>query len=555
MSIDYLYREYGGGGIVYAVGHRHPDTDSIASAIGYAHLKQKQGYNVVACYLDELSSESKFLLQKFNQPFPLRIKDARSQLDETVMDDSNRVSKDSMLRDVIQRFDEQHKVFTVQDKRDRLLGIVTNSSIGETVLHDTSRSIDLLAKTPIENIARAIDGKLYYAPAKSHHNGKVSILALSANNLKFYDLEDRIVIMGNDTNFQLEAIRKGAAVLLLVWTKEIAPMVLNEAKKNQCAIILSGHGAMNTSRFLYYSIPVKLIMGKDLVVFNEQEFVEDAKAKMMRTRHRAYPIVDQENRVMGLTSRYRLLNAPKRRFVLLDHNEAIQSVPNIEKAEIVEIIDHHRLGDLTSDKPVSFRNEPLGATATIIAKLFIEQNVKPDRDVAGLLLSAIIADTLNFKSPTTTEEDKKIAQHLAEYAEQNIDLLARDIFKASSVDLLKDLGKLLEFDVKNYTVAERNIIISQYTMYRLNETNALEEELVKVMEQYASNKNAYLWIMMFTSARDNGSVFYAAGPGKDVLPLIFPNADGEKNTFQEGIVSRKNQVVPKLFLYLREGSI
>ncbi|MGI6580374.1 MAG: putative manganese-dependent inorganic diphosphatase [Saccharofermentanales bacterium] len=555
MSTDYLYREHGGGGIVYVIGHRHPDTDSIASAIGYAHLRQKQDYNVVACYLDNLTAETKFLLEKFELPFPLKIRDARPRLDETVMDDANRVSEDAILRDVIERFDEQHKVFTVQDKKGRLLGIVTNSSIGETVLQDTSKSVDLLKKTSVEDMARAIEGKLYYMPEESRHNGNVSIIALSANNLKFYDLKDQIVIMGNDTNFQLEAIDKGTAVLILVQTKEIGPMVLRAAREKDCAIILASHDAMNTSRFLYYSIPVKLVMGTDLVVFNDQEFVEDGIEKMMRSRHRAYPIVDERNRVMGLTSRYRLLNAPKRRYVLVDHNEALQSVPNIEKADVIEIIDHHRLGDLTSDKPVAFRNEPVGATATIITKMFIEQNIQPDINVAGLLLSAIIADTLNFKSPTTTNEDKMTAKYLAEYTDLDINALAEEIFKASSEEFLNDLNQLLEFDVKNYNVSDQSIMISQYTMYHLNETTAIDEELSKVLDQRSEEQNIYLWIMMFTSARDNGSIFYAGGPGKKIMPFIFPNTEGEINSFQKGVVSRKSQVVPRILSYLRGGLV
>ncbi len=547
------FSQDGGGGIIYVTGHRHPDTDSIVSAIAYAHLRQKQGHNVVPCRLGDLTTESRFILERFNQAEPLFIQDARSQLDESIMDDANKVSENAILRDVIERFDANHKVFTVQDERSHLLGLVTNSSIGQVIWGDTAKAIDLLAETSVENIAKSIDGTLLYAPDESDHNGKVSIIALSANHLNYYELDKRIVVLGNDTQSQLRAIEKGASVLVLVWTKQVAPMVMEAAKKAKCSIILSGHGAMNTSRYIYYAIPVKSIMAQDLIVFSEAEFVDDAREKMMRSRHRAYPIVDAENRVMGMTSRYRLLNAPKRRFVLVDHNEAKQSVPHIELAEVLEIIDHHRIGDLTSDRPIAFRNEPLGATATIVSKMFLENNIQPDSDVAGLLLAAIIADTLNFKSPTTTDQDRAMARHWSDFTGINIEELAESIFKASSQNFLDDLPSLLEGDVKEYMVQDRKIIISQRNLYRLNETEGIQNALEEVMEQKAKDKDAYLWIMMFTTARDNGSIFYAAGPGKAIVSEVFPNKEGESHTFQPGVVSRKNQVVPKIFLYLREG--
>lgn len=557
MAENFLaYDNQAGGGIIYVVGHRHPDTDSIVSAIAYAHLRQKQGYNVVACRLGDLTQESSYVLQRFGVDPPLYMADARSQLDETEIDEANALPQDAIVRDAIEKIDESHKVFTVQDEQSKLMGLVTNSSIAKAVFGDTAASIDLLAQTSVENITKAIDGSLLYSPEKASHNGKVSTIALSANRLKFYDLDKRIVILGNDTNAQLDAIAQGASILILVWTKEVAPMVIAEAKKNKCAIILSGYGAMNTSRYIYYAIPLTLVMTprSELVVFNVAEFVDDAKNVMMRTRHRAYPVTDEENRVLGFTSRYRLLNAAKRRFVLVDHNEPQQSVPHITSAELIEIIDHHRIGDITSDRPITFRNETVGATATILCKMFRESNIEPDDPIKGLLLSAIIADTLHFKSPTTTDQDRAIAEALAADLDITIEELAEGIFTASSQQILNDLSVLLEADVKEYEVGERKVLISQYTMYRLNQTAAIQSELLKVMEKKAEEVGAYLWLMMFTSARDNGSIFYAAGPGKDCLTDIFANKDGELASFQPGIVSRKNQVLPQIILHLRESA-
>lgn len=542
-----------GGGVIFVCGHRNPDTDSIVSAIGYAHLKQKLGINAVACRCGEVNPETKMLLERFNQPEPLLIQDARAQMDETEVDEPNAIPPTAILRDVIEQFDQDKKVFTVLDEKRKLLGMVTNSSIGDLLWGDTAKSIDLIRETAIEDIAKSIDGKILYAPAQTRHNGKISIAALSANRLKYYDLEDRIVIMGNDTNAQIEAIHKGAAILILVWTQQVAPMVMEAAKQKKCAVILSGNGTMNTSRYLYYSIPVTKVMSTDLIVINEAEFVDDVKEKMIRTRFRAYPVVDSENRVMGLTSRYRVLNAMRRRFILVDHNERKQAVPNIDKADVLEIIDHHRLGDLTSDLPIAFRNEPVGATATIVSKIFLERGVEPDPDIQGLLLSAIITDTLNFRSPTTSPSDHEMAKYWAEKTGLDTEELARDIFMESSRQTIEDLHKLLHGDMKEFDIVGNRVVISQHTMYRLNTVEAIEDELEKQLEEEVANRGVDLWIMIFTSARDNGSIFYAAGKGAHVIPQIFPDNEGEKHSFQKGIVSRKNQVVPKLSLYIREN--
>lgn len=542
------------GGVIFVIGHRHPDTDSIVSAIAYARYKQLQGLNVVACRCGDINPETKYLLERFRQPEPLLLLDARAQMDETEMDDPNSIGPQTILRDLLDRAPDGIKAYSVVDEKRRLLGMVTNSNIGDILWGDTAKAIEMIAKTSIENIARSIDGKILYAPVTTRHNGKISIVAISANRLERYDLQDRLVVLGNDTHAQLDAIQRGAAILVLVWTKQVAPQVLELAKEKKCAVILSGNGAMNTSRYLYYSIPVEMIMSRDLVAFNEAEFVEDVQEKMIRSRYRQYPVVDSENRVMGFSSRYRVLNASRRRFILVDHNESSQAISGIEKADILEIIDHHRLGDLTSDRPISFRNEPVGATATIVSKIYFESGLEPEKEIAGLLLSAIVSDTLNFRSPTTSAVDLEIADRLRSITGLDTDELAKEIFTLSSQRTMEDLDALLNGDVKEFDIAGGKVIISQQILYRLNTVEEINEEaLRKKMAEEARRRGADLWVMVFTTARDNGSVFYAAGKGAKVFEEIFPNAPGEKTTFHKGIVSRKNQIVPQISLYFRNG--
>lgn len=539
--------------VIYVTGHRNPDTDSIVSSIAYAALKQKMNLNAVACRLGEINPETKYVLDRFNFHPPMLLHDARAQLDEIEMDNPVTLSPESTMRESLALMSEhRNKTLAVVNHRNQLKGLLTSSNLSDVLLGDTATSIELLSKTPLEYIAKTIDGKLMYHPNTLHISGKVSIPAISAQGLKNYDLEDRIVIMGNDSNAQIEAIHKGAGLIIVVWASAIAPMVIQAAKEKQCGIILSGHGTMNTSRYLFYSSPIKDLMTTNLVVFNSAEFVEDAANKLAQSRYRSYPVVDDANHIFGFVSRYHLLNAKRKKIILLDHNEMRQSVPGIEHADIVEIIDHHRIGDISTSRPITFRNEIVGSTATIITKMYLEADVEIDESLAGILLSAMISDTLNFKSPTTTNTDIALATKLALIANVDIDELARDIFMVTNTLKDKDIKEVLGYDQKEFEIAGEKVIISQMTMYQLNELVSIEKELNEALFELAQERGAALVVMVFTSIHENGSVIYGAGKLEEAIEHAFPNNPGEEHSFLQGIVSRKNQIVPKITLAINQ---
>lgn len=539
--------------VIYVTGHKNPDTDSIVSAITYAHLKQKMNINAYPCRLGPINPETQYVLERWNVKVPMLLQDARSQLDEIEMDKPITLSPETTMFESLQVMKEHKKTtLSVVNHLNQLLGLVTSSNLSDVLMGDTAKSIELLSRTPIEYIAKVIDGRLIYHPEEPHISGKTSIPAISAQGLNNYDLEDRIVIVGNDTQAQLDCIAMNAGLIIVVWASNIAPMVIQAAQEKNCGIILSGHGTMNTSRYLFYASPVKEVMTTDLVVFNKNEFVEDAQAKMIRTRYRSYPVVDNKNHIFGFVSRYHLLNAKKKKIILVDHNEMRQSVNGIESAEIVEIIDHHRIGDISTSRPITFRNEIVGSTATIITKMYYETDTPIEPHIAGLLLAAMISDTLNFKSPTTTNTDVALAQNLALIADVDIDDYARDIFNVTNTLKDEKMSDILKYDQKEFDIANKKVIISQMTMYQLNELASVEKELEKEMEVLAQNRRADLVVMVFTSIHDNGSVIYSTGDLSEYVPMAFPNYPGEVNSFQDGVVSRKNQIVPKLTLILNQ---
>lgn len=527
---------------VFVVGHRHPDTDSIVSAIAYAELKKSLGMEAVACRLGPINDETNYVLNRFGVEKPMLLKDARAVLGEIDMDPARTIPLSASIKDAMDAMSEDRRPLAVVDDLGRLIGIVTNSNLSYVAMGDTAHTIELLQRTPVENIARAIDGELVYEPETFRFNGKTSIIAIAKSKLKHYELKNRLVIIGNDTESQLEAIRKGAACIVTVWTETIEPEVISEAKKAQCAIIQSSHGSMNTSRYLLFSPSVQEVMTTDLVYFNFNEFVDDVGRKMLQTRFRSYPVVDNGNHVIGFVSRYHILNSPSKKLILVDHNEASQSVEGIEQAEVLEIIDHHRIGDLNTHKPIYFRNEIIGSTASIITKMYREHEIEIPQKIASILLAALVSDTLNLKSPTTTAQDYEIIAYLEEISGLNRFEFAQDMFESTSNLKNKSYREIINQDIKRFNISKQEVMVSQVLVYHFAELEHIVDDFEEEMESFVEAYRLDLLVVIFTSIEDNGSMILSAGKLEHAVQEAFGNGDN----FLENVVSRKNQIIPKL---------
>lgn len=532
---------------IYITGHRHPDTDSIVSAIAYAQFKERKGIRALPCRLGEINAETRYLLDRFNIEEPMLFEDARATLDEIDIDEPVTISPMTTMMEALQMMSDQNKQsLSVVTEQNKLMGMVTKSDLANIGLGDTALSIKLLKDTPTEFIAKTINGEVLYDDEDRHFNGKVSIIAIAETRLRNYELKNRLVIVGNDQDAQITAIAKGAGMLVVVWTDEVAEEVLEMAKIYHCPIIKSGHGTMNTTRYLFFAPPVKLIMKTDLISFNINEFVEEVGKKLVKSRYRCYPVVDDDNRLCGYVSRYHILNQHNKQVILVDHNEYSQSVKSIQKADLLEVIDHHRVSDIATHRPIFFRNEIIGSTAAIITSIYMENQMSIPKPLAGLLLGAILSDTLKFKSPTTTEKDMGMAKVLAEIAELDIEQFAKEMFKVSSNISGKAANELLNQDVKQFDIDGKRVAIAQVIAYQVSEARDIEAELQTAMKEFAASKGLDLIVCVFTSILENGSVFYAAGELEKAVVEAFPNKVGETHSFQEDILSRKNQIVPML---------
>ncbi|MCQ2501119.1 MAG: putative manganese-dependent inorganic diphosphatase [Lachnospiraceae bacterium] len=533
---------------VYVTGHQHPDTDSVASAIAYAFFKKSMGIPAIACRLGKLNGETQYLLNRFGISEPALLTDARVTLAEIEMDPLTYITPETTISESLQQMqDQKHTYCGVIDAEGHLIGLVTKSDISEIGLGDTASSIEVMKRTSLGNICKTINGKIIYDDPAMKLNGKVSIITMTEpENLCKYDVAGRIVICGAHEETQKEVIRMGAGALIVVWTESVDESVIEVAKEHHCPILISGHGSMNTSRYIYFSPSVKEIMKKDLITFSVHELAEDVGAKLMRSRYHIYPVVDEEQKLVGYVSRYHIMHAVNKQIILVDHNEFSQSVRAIEKARILEVIDHHRINDFASTQPVQFRNEIVGSTATVVATIFRENQIPVPKDLAGLLLGAILSDTLNFHSPTTTKKDKVTANILAAMADLEIDEFAKELFTAAAETEELTAPEMIKTDMKIFEIAGLKVSISQAIVPSAKNPPQGIPELQRALERFATKKNLDLSVMTLTSILEDGSIFLFGGERAPWGKEAFPDKPGEEHSIQNEVFSRKQQILPAL---------
>ena len=533
---------------VYITGHLHPDTDSIASAIAYSFFKRAMGVRAIPCRLGPVNAESAYLLKRFGFEEPMLLADARVKLSEITLDPLTYIKEGTTIFESLQRMTEYNKTYCgVVDDEMHLVGLVTKSDIASVGLGDTAYNIDLLKKLRLYDVCATLEGKIIYREEQMHLNGKVSMIAMAdRERIKSYELTDRIIIVGDDAGTQKLAIEKGAGLMIIVWADSVSEDVLAAAREYHCPIIISGHGAMNTSRYIFFATSVNEIMQREVITFSSNELAEDVGAKMLRSRYHIYPIIDQEKKLYGYAARYHIMTSKNKQIIMVDHNEFSQSVRAIEEARILEVIDHHRINDFSSTQPVSFRNEIVGSTATIIATIFRENQIPVPQNLAGLLLGALLSDTMNFHSPTTTEKDRQTANILAAMADLDIDEFARDMFAVTADTTGKSYAEMLNQDMKIYSIRDCNLSISQVIVTSTEQIRKESAQIQPAIETFCRKKRLDLAVLVFSSIIDNGSVIFYGGNRSEWANEAFPDKEGETHSFQEGLLSRKQQILPKL---------
>ena len=523
---------------VYVIGHKHPDTDSICSAIALAELKNKQGISAVPARLGHLNPETNYILKKLNVDFPLYMNTAKCTLDEIQIDKAVTINQKETIRYGWDLCVENHvKTLYVVDDTDNYQGIVTINDISTISMQDVNITKDLLKKTPLRNIVKALKGEFLY----EGHQDRSGYVCISDKRLMERDLNGAIMVLDDHEDEMLKSMAHGCAVIIVTQNYTPTDFMLDMAKAKGVTMIKTSYNIMKVIQMIYRSIPVSLIMSeKDKVIsFNKTEFIEDVEHEMLKTRHSNYPVVFQ-NHLVGSVARYHLLKSEKRKIILVDHNEIGQAINDIETAEIVEIVDHHRIGDIETSHPISFRNMIVGSTCTIVEMMYRESGIKMSDTVAKLIAYGVISDTMNFHSPTCTQIDRDMKERLEKEYGLDFDAMSKELFENTATIKGKQFEEILYNDTKEYLLSGYRISVAQVFTYDLEDVDEIEKDFIKYMEEQNMARNYDLMMMVFTNVEGNGSRFLTVGK---LSQTVAPSIEHFSN---KGFVSRKKQIVPSL---------
>ena len=535
---------------VYVVGHKNPDTDSICSAIAYAALKQKiTGNDYEARRAGQINEETSYVLHRFKMDPPALLSNVKLQVKDMDIHNIEGVAPNVSIKDTWQKMKENHVKTIPVLKDDELVGLISTGDIAKSYMDVYDNSILSAANTQYKNIIETLSGTLVTGDANGHFSkGKVTIGASNPDLMEEFIEKDDLVILGNRYEAQACAVDIDVSCLVVCQDAEVSEELIQKAQEQSIIIIRTPHDTFTAARLINQSVPVKHFMSTGpLTTFRMSDYVEDIKEVMTKKKFRDFPILDRHGRLKGFISRRRFMNASKKKVILVDHNEKSQAVEGIEEAEIIEIIDHHRLGNIETMGPVFFRNQPVGCTATIIYQMYEEAGVKIPSKIAGLLCAAIISDTLLFRSPTCTALDEKTAKKLAKIADIDMEEMAKEMFNAGSSMKGKSAEEICFQDFKQFTVNDTVFGVGQINSMNKEELLEIKDTLKPYLPEVLKEQNLQMVYFMLTDILEESTELLCCGNGaKEAIIDAFDLPDDTDKFILKGVVSRKKQLIPTL---------
>ena len=543
---------------VWVVGHKNPDTDSICAAISYAYLKNQSGdkKTYVAKRAGAVNEETRYVLERFGVEEPPLVSYAGAQIKDINIRKTAGVSNQISLKRAWELMKKLEVVtLPVTNQFGKLEGVIVTKDIATSYMDVLDNCVLSKARTQYKTIAETIDGEVYAGNEHAHFvRGKVVIATSNPEYMADYIEDDDLVILGDREEAQMQAIRSNASCIIIGGGLEVAEEVKKLAEKRDCVIITTPFDTFSVARLINQSMPIKQYMTRrGLVTFDIDDYVDDVKDVMSRVRHRDFPVLGSNGNYVGMISRRNLMNMQKKQIILVDHNEKSQAVDGIGEAEILEIIDHHRLGSLETVSPVYFRNQPLGCTSTIIYQMYQEQRVEIPKEIAGLLLSAIISDTLMFRSPTCTPFDKGVAKRLAEIADVDIEDHAKKMFRAGSDFKNKTTEEIFYQDFKIFHTEDCDFGVAQISAMSGEELEQIGEQLRPFLPQVLGEKRLNMVYVMLTDILEESSkIIFAGEDAGKILAHAFKKQEDADGILLDGIISRKKQMIPTLMNEMSE---
>ena len=539
------------------IGHQNPDTDSICSALAYTWLKNGGklcgGYE--ARRAGNVNRETGFVLDYFKVDAPRLCTDLSPQIKDIDIREQAGIDENMSIRRAwLLMRDNDIDTLCITDAEDQLQGVITLKYIANSYMSSFDSSILAAAKTSYHNLIDTLDGKLCVGSEDSVISSGNICIGTNPELMEAYVKEGDIVLGVNKYETQLCAIELGAKLLVVCCNAQIPRTILSHAREKGCDIIVTPLETYDAARIITMAIPVRhLMMTEDIVKFSLNTPIEEASKIMAKVRYRYFPILDRDGRYCGVISRRNILNLHKKQVILVDHNEKQQAVEGLEQADILEIIDHHRIGNIETAGPVYFRNEAVGCTATIIYRMFCEQNLEPSREIAGLLLSAILSDTLMFRSPTSTFVDEETAKKLAEIAGVDIQTYADQMFEAGADLNGRSAEDVFSSDFKTFSRGDIKFGAGQSIYMTENSRRAAEELVGPYLQEACTKEGIPLVFYMFTDMKTQSTDLMCYGKDSEEIVRDAFGVEPENGiAVLKGVVSRKKQLIPPLLAALEE---
>ena len=532
---------------IYVIGHRNPDTDSICSAIAYAHLKHLKGENAVPARCGQVNAETKFALDYFKMESPLLVSDFYPRVKDIAIENTMVVHQHDTLRrlgEIMREYDL--KSVPVTDSQGALVGIVTVSDLAQRYFQELGMQDLADMRVRYRDIIHAVDGEVLTGNTPDEFiEGAVKIAAGSVDTIKERVKKNDIVLVGDRHEATLlVCLEQDISCLVVTGEGKVTDNVINKAKEHKTYVMTTPYDTYTAARLVNQCVPVRRIMHESPVTFKPLQLLNDIKETMHTTNFRNYPVVEN-GKLIGVVSRDSL-QIEKERIILVDHNERSQAVEGIEDVKIIEIIDHHRLGGIQTSEPIYTHQEPVGCTATIIANMYRRRGFDIPREIAGLLLSAIISDTVLFKSPTCTDYDKETAERLAKIAGVDIYKYGLEMLKAGSGIGDMTPAEIVKNDMKEFVIGDYRIIVSQISVMDTKEVMDLESEISAARKNICEKDSYDMSMVMVTNIIEEATTLLFHGSPKTLISEAFHKGAEGTNIYLPGVMSRKKQIIPPL---------
>ncbi len=538
---------------VLVIGHRNPDTDAICSAVGYAEFKRRTGMaSVTAARCGDTNDRIDFVLKYFGVPAPVLVADVSPKVRDVMQTHVVSVPPGTSAGDALTMMDETHiRVLPVVADDGCCRGLVSVFKASKFFFPDSSKPLEsrrIVAS--VRNLARAVKGTMLFAVDPDREEDLLLMIGAMkfdsfARRLHDYPREKLVVVVGDRIDIQMLAIQRRVRVIVITGGLPVDPEVLSSAKSNEVGVVLSPHDSAATAMLCRAAISVSLLLDTQFMTFLRDDSLTVAKRLAASVQQHAFPVIDEAHRVVGMLSKSDFLKKIERQLILVDHNELSQAVLGADQVEIIEIIDHHRIGSLTTQQPILFRNEPVGSTSTIVADCFFRCQVEMSKPVAGLLLAGLVSDTLNLNSPTTTSKDVEVLRKLEEIAGVNAASFTEKLFESGSVLTSKTSAQAIATDCKEYVERQRRFSVAQIEEIGFESFNRRKREVADALEAYRLSNNYFFSALLVTDVVLQTSLLVVAAPPDFLEQIHYPGL--EAGVYQlEGVVSRKKQLLPYL---------